>query len=132
MQRSIGSQLSQAARPGPERRLDRKVLRDDVYDELLERLLGGQYPSGTSLSIDGVARELGVSPTPVREALAQLEHTGLVSRAALRGYRVAPPLSERQMAELVEARAVVELAAVERAAERTAELLPALQAAHER
>lgn len=131
MQRRMGS-LLEAAGAAPARRLTRKVLRDDVYDELLERLISGTYPSGTSLSIEGVARELGVSPTPVREALAQLEHTGLVSRAALKGYRVAPPLSERQMAELIEARTVVELAAVERAAERAAELLPALQVAHER
>lgn len=116
----------------PPPQLSRKILRDDVYDTLLEMLLDSRVPAGSPLSIDGLARQLGVSPTPVREALVQLEHTGLVSRAALKGYRVAPPLSSEQMAELVDARMVVELAAMERAATRAAEVVPALRAAHAR
>ena len=70
-----------------EGRLTRKVLRDDVHDALLQMLLRGRFAPGESLSIDHVARQLGVSPTPVREALVELEHTGLVTRAALRGFR---------------------------------------------
>ncbi|WP_309080680.1 GntR family transcriptional regulator [Zhihengliuella sp.] len=118
--------------PSAPPQLSRKILRDDVYDTLLEMLLDSRIKAGSSLSIDALARQLGVSPTPVREALVQLEHTGLVSRAALKGYRVAPPLSPEQMAELVDARMVVELAAIERAAGRAAEVVPALRAAHAR
>lgn len=114
------------------RRLSRKALRDDVHDVVIEMLLDGSGEPGAQLSIDGLARELGVSPTPVREALVRLEHTGLVTRTALRGYQIAPPLDERQMAELLDARELVELAAVERASAHLDDLLPRLRAAHAR
>ena len=113
-----------------EGRLTRKVLRDDVHDALLQMLLRGRFAPGESLSIDSVARQLGVSPTPVREALVELEHTGLVTRAALRGYTVAQPLSQEQMAQLMDARVVIELAAIERAMARPDDLLPELKKAH--
>jgi DNA-binding GntR family transcriptional regulator len=108
----------------------RRALRDSVYEVLLERVMDGSSPAGSSLNIDSLARQLGVSPTPVREALAQMEHTGLVSREALKGYRVADPLSDAQMEELVDARAAVELAAVEKAVARHADLLADLRVAH--
>jgi DNA-binding GntR family transcriptional regulator len=60
------------------------------------------------VSIDGTARELDVSPTPVREALARLEHTGMVRRVALKGYRVAPVFTQEDFAELMEARLAIE------------------------
>ena len=63
--------------------VERRALRDGVYDVLLELLLANGVAPGASLSIEGLARDLGVSPTPVREALGQLEHTGLVTRAPL-------------------------------------------------
>lgn len=110
----------------------RRALRDGVYDAILEKLLDGSTPPGASLGIDSLARELGVSPTPVREALVQMEHTGLVSRVALKGYRVAPPLTPSQITELFDARTMLELAAVERATRRAADLVPELQAAHAR
>lgn len=110
--------------------LNRKVLRDDVHDALLRMLMTEQLPPGASLSIDSLARSLGVSPTPVREALVQLEHTGLVQREALKGYKVAPPLSAGAMAELMDARMVLEVAAVEGAAEHASEIVADLRAAH--
>ena len=78
-------------------------------------LTSGRLEPDAPLGIDRLAHDLGVSPTPVREALARLEHTGLVVRRANRGYRVAPPMSSEQVAELVDARVVLECAAVERA-----------------
>jgi len=68
-----------------------------------------------------------VSPTPVREALGQLEHTGLVTRAALKGYRVAAPLTPSRTAELIDARAIVEVAAVRAAMPVTPEILSELE-----
>lgn len=70
--------------------------------------MDGRLMPGDAVSIDGTARDLEVSPTPVREALARLEHTGLVQRAALKGYRVAPLSSAAEMAQLMEARLVIE------------------------
>ncbi len=95
--------------------LDRQSLRDRVYDRILDMLLTEQVEPGARLSIDSMAKQLAVSPTPVREAMVQLERTGLVSREALKGYRVAEPLDAQQLAELFDSRQVLELAAVERA-----------------
>lgn len=92
--------------------IERRGLRDAVYDRILEQLLRGDVAAGGRLSIDTLARQLDVSPTPVREALVQLERTGLVTREALRGYRVAPPLGPEQLAELFEARLMLETTAV--------------------
>lgn len=117
--------------PGGLPQLKRMVLRDDVYDAVLDMLMEQRLTPGSVLSIDRLARDLGVSPTPVREALAYLEHTGLVRRAALKGYTVAPLLSAEQIAELMDARSVVELAALDRALARNEDLLPRLRRAHQ-
>lgn len=106
----------------------RQVLTDHVYDQLLAMLMDGRYEPSEALSIDGIARELDVSATPVREALARLEVTGLVIRVALRGYRVAPLLSTAELAELMDARLIIEPANAARACERaTPDLIAALE-----
>lgn len=112
--------------------LHRRALRDSAYDMLLNMLLDGSLSPNVSLSIDGLARDLGVSPTPIREALVHLEHTGLVTRTALRGYRVAPPFTADQIAQLVDARAIVELGALAHALQHRDSLVPVLRQAHER
>ena len=111
--------------------VQRTALRDQVHDRILADLLAGAVQPGERLSIDTLARELAVSPTPIREALVQLERTGLVTREALKGYRVAPPLDREQLAELFDARLMLEERAALLAAPHAAELLPELRAAHE-
>lgn len=111
--------------------LERRGLRDRVYDRILEMLLEGEVEPGARLSIDTLARQLDVSPTPVREAMVQLERTGLVTREALRGYRVAPPLQGEQLAELFDARLMLEVEAARLAAHRVDTLLPTLRRALE-
>src|SRR5690606_4193020 len=69
-------------------------------------------------------------PTPVREALVDLERTGLVVREALRGYRVSPPLDHGQLQELFIARETVETAATKLATPADDELLRSLETAH--
>lgn len=109
----------------------RRVLRDDVRDAVMAMLLDGRLAPGASLGIDQLSREFNVSPTPVREALVELEATGLIERVAHRGYQVAPPLSENQMRELAEARILVETEAARlAAARRSSEFLAELLAAH--
>ncbi|MGA7149025.1 MAG: GntR family transcriptional regulator [Microbacterium sp.] len=107
--------------------IERRGLREQVYDSVLRRLLDGRIASGERLSIEDVARTLNVSPTPVREAFVMLERTGLVSRIAQRGYRVAPPLDSAQLAELFEARLLLEVHAAHLAHARRDELLPELR-----
>lgn len=110
----------------------RRGLRDHVYDSILDMLLRSDPTPGTRLPIDTIAHQLGVSPTPVREALVHLERTGLVIREALKGYRVAPPISAEQLREVLEAREMLEAAAVRLAAPAVDTLLPRLRAAQER
>lgn len=111
---------------GP-RVVSRQVLTDHVYEEVLAGLMDGRHVAGAGISIDGLARELAVSPTPVREALARLESTGMVTREALKGYRVAPLFTTEELGELMDARLVLEPVTAMRACERaTPELLDAL------
>lgn len=107
--------------------IERRGLREQVYDSVLRRLLDGRIASGERLSIEDVARSLNVSPTPVREAFVMLERTGLVSRVAQRGYRVAPPLDDAQLAELFDARLLLEEQAARLAHERRADLISELK-----
>ncbi len=104
----------------------RRVLRDEVYDSLLELLVSGRLNPGDSLGIDSLAAQLQVSPTPVREALVQLESTGLVTRTALRGYKVAPPMSEDAIKQLFDARLLLEVEVIPHAMRHRTKLLPAL------
>jgi DNA-binding GntR family transcriptional regulator len=107
----------------------RRGLRDRVYDLVLDMLLGSEMEPGSRLAIDQIARELHVSPTPVREALVQLERTGLVAREAHKGYRVAPPIAGEQLEALFDARIVLEGGATSLAAADPARLVPALEEA---
>ncbi|MCM1013070.1 GntR family transcriptional regulator [Brevibacterium sp. XM4083] len=120
------SSLPEIRRPD----IERRGLRDHVYDHILEILLTGELTAGERVSIDGLARLLDVSPTPVREALVDLERTGLVVREALRGYRVAPPLDREQLDELFVARETIETAATRLATPADDAFLRALEDAH--
>lgn len=108
--------------------VSRQLLADHVYDRLMVELVDGRLEAGAPISIDALAREFGVSQTPVREALARIEWTGLVTRIALKGYRVAPPFNADDLRQLFEARRVIEPANASAAAVRlTPELCDGLQ-----
>lgn len=109
--------------------VERRGLRDRVYDLVLDMLMRSNIEPGTRLSIDAVARDLQVSPTPVREALVQLERTGLVTREPLKGYRVAAPIAEDQLEALFDARLVLEGGATALAAQHATTMIPLLEAA---
>ncbi|GHD52768.1 GntR family transcriptional regulator [Mycetocola manganoxydans] len=108
--------------------IERKGLRDRVYDLVLDMLVGQAVAPGTRLSIDAIARDLKVSPTPVREALVQLERTGLVTREPLKGYRVAPQITDGQLESLFDTRIVLEGGAASLAARHADSLVPRLEA----
>ena len=96
----------------------RRPLADDAYDAVLALLMDQVIEPGARASIDGIARQLGVSPTPVREALARLESEGLVVKRALKGYTAAPLLDTEGLRQLFEMRALLEPAAAALAATR--------------
>lgn len=62
---------------------------DKVYEELRERLLRGHFKPGAQLKEEPLAREFGVSRTPVRTALGRLVDDGLATANAGQGIRVA-------------------------------------------
>jgi len=111
----------------------RQMLADHVYDAVLDLLIDGELTAGATLGIDALARQFEVSQTPVREALARLESTGLVRRVALKGYRVAPVATPAELELLMQARLVLEPANAEIATARlTPEVLVRLeQAVHD-
>lgn len=96
----------------------RRVLVDDVYEAVKALIMDQVVAAGDRMSIDGLARDLGVSPTPVREALTRLESEGLVTKEALKGYRAAPLLTREEFDDLFAFRRLIEPWAAARAAER--------------
>ncbi|MFC3275746.1 GntR family transcriptional regulator [Agromyces mediolanus] len=101
-----------------ERTPTKRPIADQMYDVLLQQFMSGERGAGQSLNIGALSRELDVSQTPLREALARLEHTGLVEREALRGYRVAPMMTRTEVQQLMEARLLLEPKLAEQAALR--------------
>ncbi|WP_258070650.1 GntR family transcriptional regulator [Pseudoclavibacter sp. AY1F1] len=91
-----------------ERKSTRRPIADQMHDVLLHQFMSGERGAGESLNIGALSREFDVSQTPLREALARLEFTGLVQREALRGYRVAPMMTRAEVEQLKEARLVLE------------------------
>src|SRR3954463_15196271 len=99
--RAAGAPLDQeleVAMSGPDA-LTRSVLADQVKERLLEAILDGSYPPDSRIVETAVAKELGTSQAPVREALRGLEALGIVEITPFRGARV----RRLDTAELLEA-----------------------------
>jgi len=92
-------------------------LGDEVYSAIFARIMSLEITPGSKISVDAMARQLGVSQTPIREALARLEAEGLVVKTHLVGYSAAPQLSVRQFNDLYELRLLLEPFAAARCAE---------------
>ncbi len=82
-------------------------LRDQVYTLVKRALLEGLYEQGERVTEDNVAKRLGVSRTPVREALRLLEELGFLDSRASGGYGV-PTLSEENISDLIDVRSLLE------------------------
>ena len=97
--------------------LARSVLADQVKDRLLEDILAGRYAPDSRIVETQVARELGTSQAPVREALRGLAALGVVEITPFRGARVRRPTS-RELLEAYAVRSVLETLAARLAVPR--------------
>lgn len=93
-------------------------LADEVYDTLLGQLMSLRIEPGSRVTIDVLARELGVSQTPIRDALNRMEAEGLVVRVPHAGYRIPPQITRHRFEDMLEVRLLLEPAAARRSAER--------------
>jgi len=92
----------------------KRPLKEDIFNTLLEMIISGKYKPGDWLRQEDIASQLGVSMTPVREALDLLDAAGLGERVPYRGVRVPQP-SHEEIAESYVTRLLLEKA-VNRAA----------------
>jgi DNA-binding GntR family transcriptional regulator len=82
--------------------LQRKSLKEEIFDVLHGKIIAGKVGPGEWLRQEDIATQLGVSMTPVREALDLLVSVGLAERVPYRGVRVPQPSPD----EIVEAYAM--------------------------
>lgn len=90
---------------------------DAAYGEIRQRILDLRMPPGAVFLEADIAETLGMSRTPVREALGRLTHEGLIDVGTRRGVRIAP-ITARDVREINEVLAHLEIAAVESVASR--------------
>ncbi len=93
-----------------------RPLREVVYEELKKSILTGRIPPGTRMMEVNMAEEMGVSRTPVREAIRKLEKEGLVEIEPRRGAYVSD-ISVKEMVDTLVVREVLESLATSLAAE---------------
>lgn len=98
-------------------------LGDEVYEAIYAQLMSLDIPPGAKLSIGRLARDLGVSQTPVREALSRLEAKGLVVSTHLVGYSAASQIDSESLGQLYEMRLLLEPYAAREAAHRMSDEL---------
>jgi DNA-binding GntR family transcriptional regulator len=112
-------------------RPERPRLADRAYTELRSHLVQGKLPPGTRLVEQTLTAVLGISRTPLREALWRLEQDGLVERRDSGGVYVTE-LTQDEFEELMGLRAVIEGYCARLAAERATDAqLAEIAAAHE-
>ncbi len=89
------------------RRITDTLLHADVHQELRRRFITGKIVPGSTLSTRGLALELGVSQTPVREALSRLAAEGAVQIRSKRKI-VVPPMTAQRFSDLLRCRELLE------------------------
>ncbi len=90
-------------------------LRDQVADALRAALIAGELRPGAVYSAPALAAELGVSATPVREAMLDLAREGLVEAVRNKGFRITE-MTDRDLDEFTDIRTLIEVPTVGRVA----------------
>jgi DNA-binding GntR family transcriptional regulator len=105
--------------------ISRKPLRADVHKELLGLILQGTLTPGQRLRDTELAQQLGVSRTPVREALLRLEREGFIRSQLHQGFSV-KPLSEEEIRDAYPLVGLLECSALDEMPDPTPEKLERL------
>ena len=92
-------------------------LRDSVYNKLRQAILTGELPAGERLMEVHLGAKLGVSRTPIREAIRMLELEGLVTMIPRKGAMVSQ-ITEKNMSDVLEVRRALDILCVQLACER--------------
>ena len=95
--------------------IQKRPLKEDIFDVLHEKIISGAYKPGDWLRQEDIATQLGVSMTPVREGLDLLVSAGLAERVPYRGVRVRQ-ISLRDVIEAYGLRLVLEAVIAQEAA----------------
>jgi DNA-binding GntR family transcriptional regulator len=98
-----------------EKELTHKPLKEEIFDALHRQIIAGKYSPGDWLRQEDIASQMGVSMTPVREALDLLVASGLAERVAYRGVRVRE-MSPRDVADAYGLRLILEVTIAHEAA----------------
>ncbi len=96
--------------------IEYKTIAQRVYEQLRREILDGDLGGGSRIKQEEITARLGVSRTPVREAIQRLEAEGLV-RFIRRGSAVVSAIPRREIEEIFELRALLEGYAAEKAAD---------------
>src|SRR5262249_18289039 len=97
-----------------------RTMAEYALEQLRESIILGELPAGTPLRLDELARSLGMSISPIREAVRQLEALGLAKHVPHQGARVLD-FDIDELRDLFQVRLALESLAVRRAAERFTE-----------
>lgn len=97
-----------------------RTIKEQVYEVLRGEILSGKLKPGTKLAEQNIANKLGVSRSPVREAIKQLSGDGLVVNPPNRGAFV-KKLSRKEQLDIYDIRMMFECYAAERAADNITE-----------
>jgi DNA-binding GntR family transcriptional regulator len=97
--------------------IDRRTTHEHVRETLRQAILSGELPGGTRLVQAEIAGKLGVSITPVREALRDLANEQMIRLDAHRG-GIVHELTDSELTEILDLRLLLEVEAMRHAAER--------------
>jgi DNA-binding GntR family transcriptional regulator len=113
--RMISPEAVHRQRAARDAQIMRSGLREQVTEHLLSAIFERRYTSGEHLVVQKLSQKLGVSPTPVRESLVELEGLGVVELVPHHG-AVVQPFGPRQLSEMAQVRRVLEAEAARSAA----------------
>ena len=94
--------------------------KEQAYNKLKDAIIFNRFRSGAIYSQDNICKELGISKTPLREALLELQTDGYVSFYKGRGVLI-EPVSDQQAREILESRMLMEPVCAQWAAQRADE-----------